>query len=94
MPAGRYTVMQTLVDLRRNRLVVSSPLVVSHKRLVDVSGEITRNALDFDNEGSEGFGFVFEEASNDSVHVWGNVSPDWAFVSYTFRVPIGGPIHE
>ena len=21
------------------------------------------------------------------MHVWGNVSPDWAFVSYTFRVP-------
>lgn len=87
VPAGRYTVIQTLVDLRRNRLVVSSPLTVSHKRLVDVSGEITRNALDFDNQGSEGFGFVFEKGSNDSVHVWGNVSPDWAFVSYTFRVP-------
>ena len=61
VPAGRYTVMQTLVDLRQNRLVVSSPLVVSHKRLVDVSGEITRNALDFDNEGSEGFGLRLRE---------------------------------
>jgi hypothetical protein len=87
VPAGRYTVMQTLVDLRRNRLVVSSPLVVSHKRLVNIEGEITRTGLDFTREGSEGFGFVFEKGSNDSVHVWGNVSPDWAFVSYTFRVP-------
>jgi hypothetical protein len=87
VPAGRYTVIQTLVDLRRNRLVVSSPLVVSHKRLVNIEGEITRNALDFDREGSEGFGFVFLKESNDSIHIWGNVSPDWAFVSYTFRVP-------
>lgn len=87
VPDGRYTVVQTLTDLRGNRMVVSTPLTVSSKRLVRLTETQNRDGIDYDREGTEGFGLVIDRDSDKSVHVWGNQSPDWAFVSYTFTVP-------
>lgn len=87
VPDGRYTVVQTLTDLRGNRLVVSTPLTVSSRRLVRLTHTQTRDGIEYDREGTEGFGLVIDREEDGSVHVWGNQSPDWAFISYTFTVP-------
>jgi hypothetical protein len=87
VPAGRYTVVQTLTDMRGNRLVVTTPLTVSLKQLFSMTDVQIRNGADFTREGTDGFGLVIARDSDDSVHVWGNVSPDWAFVTYEFTVP-------
>lgn len=87
VPAGRYNVVQTLTDMRGNRLLVSTPLTVSLKQLFSMIDVQTRDGADFTREGTNGFGLVIPRESDDSVHVWGNASPDWAFVTYEFTVP-------
>jgi len=87
VPDGPYTVVQTLTDQRGNRMVVSSPLTVSSKRLVRLIDIQVRDGVDYDREGTEGFGLVIDRDSDKSVHVYGNQGADWAFVSYEFTLP-------
>ena len=87
VPAGRYNVVQTLTDRHGNRQVFTNGVTVSHRQRVAKTGVLTRTGAAFDREGAVGFGLVVPRETDDSVHVWGNVPGDSAFVAYDFTLP-------
>ena len=87
VPAGKYRIVQTVVDAGNNKLAATSYVTVSHKKLYWQTGSKTLTGSQFTLKGDPGDGSVSTSRSSYSRGVRLSSGHAWVAVSYAFGVP-------
>lgn len=85
--AGKYRIVQTLVDAGNNQLAATSYVSLSHKKLFWRTGSKTLTGSQFTLKGDPGDGSVSTSKSSYSRGARLSSGHAWVAVSYSFRVP-------
>lgn len=87
LAAGKYKVVQRLVDVLGNVLVSTSYTNISNKRLTTVTRSITKYGAQFAYYGDPGNGYVSTSRSSYYRGVRLSSGTSWAATGYTFALP-------